>query len=260
VWKKDMTRLVILCVDGLDPDLASKNNFSMRYESRLSIPVELYGVTGQPWTPRVWPSIFSGELELYPLLGKKKSWLRLKISEFLISHGIRWRRNGLKITRWRDGVCKYRLIHMPRIAEDLVIDNYRSFLYHVPAVSNDFFYGNYPKYDDLEWEQFNMLALFSKYLDKDIAAIYTRIVDAKGHMYIEGNETSEKVLLEYYRQVFELVDTLKEWGAVMLISDHGTIGDHTEHAYLGCTESVHAISVLEVRRDIEGILGGGNEN
>lgn len=255
-----MTRLVILCVDGLDPDFASDNNFGMEYESRLSIPVELYGVTGQPWTPRVWPSIFSGELELYPLLGKKKSRLRLKIRKFLISHGIRWSRDGLKITREREGTRKYRLIHMPRIAEDLVIDNYRSFLYHVPAVSNDFFYGNYPKYDDLEWEQFNMLALFSKYLDKDIAAIYTRIVDAKGHMYIEGNETSEKVLLEYYRQVFELVDTLKEWGAVMLISDHGTIGDHTEHAYLGCTEPVHAISVLEVRRDIEGILGGGNEN
>lgn len=256
-----MTKLVMLCVDGLDPDLASDNNFSMEYESRLSIPVELYGVSGQPWTPRVWPSIFSGELELYPFLTKETNWLRLKARRFLISHGIWWYRNGLKITRKREGKrVGTRLIHMPRIAENLVIDNYRSFLYHVPAVSNDFFFGNYPKYDDLEWEQFNVLALFSRYLDHDICALYTRMLDVKGHMYIEENEMTEKVLLEYYRQVFELVDIIKGRDVVMLISDHGTIGDHTEYAYLGCTEPVHATSVLEVRRDIEGILGGGSED
>ena len=247
-----MTRLVILCVDGLDPDFASENNFSMEYESRMSIPVELYSEMGSPWTPRVWPSIFSGELELYPFL-KKTNWLRLKIRKFLVSHGITWRRDGLKITRKRHG---YRLIHMPRIAENLVIDNYRSFLYHVPAVGSDYFYGTYPAYVELEWEQFNVLASFSRYLDHDICAVYTRIIDHKGHRYIEGNKVSEKILFEYYKQVFELVDMIKGRGTIMLISDHGTLGKHTDYAYLGCTEPVHATSVLEVRRDIERILDG----
>jgi len=247
-----MSKLLILCVDGLDPSFASDNGFNMEYEVKLSVPSELCTQVGRPWTPLVWPSLFSGELELNYLVVKKTNRLRLKVRNFLISCGIQWRRDGFRIALKRK--VGYRLIHMPRVAESLVIDDYTSFLYHVPCVSNDYFYGIYPDYAELEWAQFNVMALFSKYLDKDIVAIYTRIIDSKGHAYIEGNEISEDVLRRYYREVFELVDILKGWGDVMLLSDHGTVGDHTESAYLGCTRPVKAESVLDVREDIESIL------
>ena len=43
----------------------------------------------------------------------------------------------------------------------------------------------------------------------------------------------------------------------MIVSDHGIVdGEHTDHAYLGCTEPVKASSILEVRHDIELILRG----
>ncbi len=251
-------KLLILCVDGLDPGFAKEHGFSMEYQSTLSIPKELYK-DGKPWTPFVWPSIFAGKIEvdqaLHQLvLAKKTNWLRLLIRQFLISRGISWTRVGTK-TVWK-GESPGRLIHMPRVAKDLVVDDYTSFLYHVPCVSNDYFYGRYLKYAELEWEQFNTLASFSRYIDKDIVALYTSLLDKRGHSYIEGNRSSEEVLLGLYKSVFNLVDLLGGVGNIMLVSDHGTIGNHTPVAYLGCTSPIRAQSVLEVRNDIERILGG----
>lgn len=249
-----MTKLLILCVDGLDPDFASENGFSMEYESKLSVPLELYKPqSDEPWTPFVWASIFAGRIEIDLSLYKTVMPLRLKIRRFLISHGIRWSRKGFKIYSADKPVHK--LIYMPRTAENLVVDGRKSFLYHVPCVSYDYFYGNYPGYAESEWEQFNVFASFSRYLEKDIVALYTRIIDHKGHRYFDKKGDTAQVLREYYKQVFELVAILGKGGTVMVVSDHGTIGVHTKHAYLGCTEPIFATSILEVREDMERILG-----
>ena len=59
-------------------------------------------------------------------------------------------------------------------------------------------------------------------------------------------------LIREYRGVFSLAQMLS--GNVMLLSDHGCLGTHTDHAYLGCTQPVYADSVIDVREDIEQIL------
>jgi len=143
---------------------------------------------------------------------------------------------------------------MKPIVKENVLDNYNSFTYHIPAVSYDYFYGSDDLYDLQEWKQFNLLSMYLASLNFDISAIYCRIIDHAGHNFIEGNEKSLNKLLHLYREVFYLAETVAKFGDVILVSDHGTIGDHTENAYLGCTRPVKAESILDVREEIERIL------
>lgn len=246
-----MSRLVILCVDGLDPDFASENGFSLPYERRLTIPKELY-CNGLPWTPRVWPSIFAGRIEVYPdIFGYS---YRKRISKWLVAHGIRWYRSGLKIRFTEPKDITPNFIRMKPIVKETVLDSYNSFTYHIPAVSYDYFYGGDDLYNLQEWKQFNLLAICLASLNFDIVAVYCRIIDHAGHNFIEGNDESLKKLLHLYREVFYLAETVAKFGEVILVSDHGTISDHTEMAYLGCTRPIKAESILDVREEIERIL------
>jgi len=278
-----MSKLLILCVDGLDPDFASDNGFSLPYERRLEIPKELY-LDGIPWTLSVWPSIFSGKIEAYPnpslwpsiFSGKMgvfpnpkpvKITFKKRIREWLWAHGIKWYRSGLRISFSKPkeppkppnppkppDPTKWVLIPIKPIVEETVLDNYNSLTYHIPAVSCDYIYGGDDPYEMQEWQQFNLLVMYLTSLNFDIAAIYCRIIDHKGHLYIEGNEASLNKLLHLYREVFYLAETVAKSGDVILVSDHGTIGDHTESAYIGSTRPLKAKSVLDVRADIESIL------
>jgi len=57
-----MVKLVILCVNGLDPSYARDLGFpKMPYESKLEIPKELYH-NNIPHTQLVWPSMLSGRI------------------------------------------------------------------------------------------------------------------------------------------------------------------------------------------------------
>ena len=254
-----MSKLLILCVDGLDPRLASENGFCLPYEKQLAIPKELYW-KGAPWTPRVWPSIFAGRIEIFPEIfeiNTVRKRIRKGIRKLLLDHGIRWYRSGLKIhfdEKKARSERVYHFIRMKPIVEETVLDNYNSFTYHLPAVSHDYIYGGDNLYNLQEWRQFNLLAMYLISLNFDIAAVYCRIIDFRGHSYIEGNEDSLKKLLHLYREVFYLAETVAKYGDVMLLSDHGTLGGHTNMAYLGCTRPVKAESVLDVREDIERIL------
>lgn len=252
-----MSKLLILCVDGLDPSLASENGFCLPYEKQLAIPKELYW-KGVPWTPRVWPSIFAGRIEVFPEIfeiNTVRKGIRKEIRKLLLDHGIRWYRSGLKIHfDETKAPLSYRFIRMKPIVEETVLDNYNSFTYHLPAVSHDYIYGGDNLYNLQEWKLFKLLAMYLTSQNFDIAAVYCRIIDFRGHRYIEGNEDSLKKLLHLYREVFHLAETVAKYGDVMLISDHGTLGGHTNMAYLGCTRPVKAESVLDVREDIESIL------
>ena len=82
---------------------------------------------------------------------------------------------------------------------------------------------------------------------------YTHIIDGLSHR--------EQPLDPFYLDLSNHVKMLRRLTdiEIMLLSDHGSTvkGDHTDFAYLGCTQPVTAENVLEVRKDIENILNAG---
>jgi hypothetical protein len=81
----------------------------------------------------------------------------------------------------------------------------------------------------------------------DLSVAYCHLPDIIGHL--------EKPLEDTYLDVHHHAKMLSKNRPVMLVSDHGCLnGEHTHHAYLGCTEPVEAENVLKVRADIGRIL------
>lgn len=249
--------MLILCVDGIDPDLAAEHNLKMPYERKLTIPRELY-ITGPdnpgiPWTPHVWGSIFAGRIEVYPdfrTFKRSINPLRNYVRKYLLKNNIKWHRSGFTIKRAPIRDDTFRRIK-PVITEN-VLDRYLSLDVHIPAISHDYFYGGDDSYRDAEYKMFLVLASMLQYSMMNLSAIYTRKIDIMGHRVTQEKGMDE--LLNYYDQVFAEANSLK--GNIMLLSDHGCIESHTDHAYLGCTQPVYANSVLEVRKDIERIVDG----
>ena len=180
-------RLLVLCVDGLDPDLASEHGFKMPYERRLSIPRELYGKWQHdptPWTPHIWGSMFAGRIEVYPdhRPSAHINPVRRRVRNFLLRRGIRWHRNGLKIRK--EGFGEATFIRLKPIITENVLDHYNSLDYHIPAISHDYFYGADAEYDDAEYKLFTVLATAMQNYPLDLVALYTGKLDHVAHRVV----------------------------------------------------------------------------
>ncbi len=248
--------MIILCVDGLDPDLASEWGFKMPFNKKLEIPEILFSYGGYPWTPHVWGSIFAGRNEIYPDFRLDKgNPVRVKLRMRLIKHGIRWHRKGLTIRRPTQETSK-KMRHkasytrLEPIIQENLLDHWNSFDYNIPAVSYDYIYGVDGSYVKNEYRLFNLLAIALQKIPYELSALYTRKIDHLGHNVV--GEKGMNNLLNGYKDVFGLANMLS--GDVMLISDHGTLGNHTFHAYMGCTKPINANSVIEARKDIDRIM------
>ena len=134
--------LLILCVDGLDPDYAASMGFSMEHERKLKIPKELYH-NGEPLTLHIWPSIFTGKVLRYKGLEEIKSETsgpRLRLRKWLLSHGIKWKRDGIKVTKYEEPTPdtykpKWKVY---QTETDTILGNYDSYTWNIPGVSPSF--------------------------------------------------------------------------------------------------------------------------
>lgn len=241
-----MAGLVVLCVDGLDPDYANKLGFpKMPYESRLEIPKELY-INGFPHTQLVWPSMLSGRKIIKELANWHDVFLpeiRLPIRRFLHGHGIKWKR-GKEEKTWR--------VSPMNINIETVADRYNSVMWNIPTICPEFIY-QFPGPDEMlrygrhEFEIWKIVSYGMCLYPYDLSLAYCHLPDILGHL--------EKPLEDIYLDIHHQAMRLSKHRSVMLVSDHGCLnGEHTHHAYLGCTEPIEAENVMEVRADIERIL------
>jgi len=236
-------KLVILCVDGLDPDYAKELGFpKMPYESKLDISKELYD-NGVPHTLFVWPSMFSGRKVVTELTEFRDIWLseiRLPIRRFLHKLGIRWRKKG----KW--------MVNPINMNIETVADRYNSIMWNIPTICPEFVFG-FPDHDYMlrygrhEYEIWKIISYGMCLYPHHLSLAYCHLPDILGHL--------KKPLEETYLDIHHHAKMLSKYRSVMLVSDHGCLdGEHTHHAYLGCTEPVEAERVLEVRADIERII------
>jgi len=223
----------------------------MEHERKLEIPKELYH-NGEPQTLHIWPSIFTGKVLRYKGLEEIKletGGPRLRLRKWLISHGIKWNRDGIKVKKFEEPTPdtykpKWKVY---QTETDTILDNYDSYAWNIPGVSPSFILGgntNHYKQDHHRWK---ILSRGLSAYHMELAAIYTAYLDWLGHWM-------SPLKLPYF-EVFDLANSIGRNIPVMLVSDHGCInGQHTHNAYLGCTHAVRARSVIEVHEDIVRIL------
>jgi hypothetical protein len=220
--------MILLCVDGIDPDLVQefgwenlfKNNYSLKIPQECYVPDPELGST--PHTTRVWPTIFSGKIIDYGLI--KREGARKMVHDLMVRARITWKAKP-----------SFRLFPSNLDLETL-FDNYDSFTWNLPS-----------KRELWMWILMTQGASITIY---PLQAFYLRYVDYVGH-------NRPKDLRDAYNHVFLHAADLKKKGDVILLSDHGCKeGLHTERAYLGSDHEFNAEWVHELRADFERILDG----
>ena len=240
-------QLSVLCVDGLDPDYAKEIGYPrMPYESKMDIPKTLYH-NNVPHTQLVWPSMLSGKCVTNAITNLQPKFLkgiRLPIRKFLHSHGIKWLRDKKNAKRWG--------INPSNVGLQTVADDYNSVMWNVPTICPEFVC-KFPspelmlEYGRHEYRVWKIISFGMCFYNYELNFSYCHLPDILGHL--------EKPLKNIYLDIHYHARTLSKYGDVMLVSDHGCIdGEHTEHAYLGCTKPVRSENVLDVRDDIVNIL------
>ena len=237
-------KLLILCVDGFDPDYAEENGYArFPYQRKLSIPKECYVMTEEgeaPHTTKVWPTIFSGK----PIgnMQKVRGPLRQRVHDFLVKKKVTW-----------DFAEKQYKVNPYNRELDLVFNHYNSFIWNIPTISPAWiaYFPSYNAYIDFvqkEYIQWQILSRGAIHYPFELIATYTRILDSWGHNKPEKLDTLYLDIVTYAEEISKHIPTI-------LVSDHGCLnGIHTHKAYIGSTEPVKANSVTEVRNDIETII------
>lgn len=241
-------KLIVLCVDGLDPDYAKELGFpKLAYESKLDIPRDLY-YEGVPITTLVWPSILTGRIldsEIKPAI--KLDWIRLPIRKLLHNYGIKWNRKTLllkKNIKWKSDPFNMEV--------ENVTHKYSNIMWNFPTICPEFISAAPSKeamlnFGRREYKVWKIITDGMCLYPYELSIAYCHLPDYLGHL--------KKPLESIYLDIHHQAERISKRRAVMLVSDHGCIdGKHTDHAYLGCTEPVKARNVLEVRDDIEKIL------
>jgi len=246
-------KLIVLCVDGIDPDHAKELGFpKMPYESKLKIPKDLYH-GDVPHTVFVWPSMLSGRItttarehlpDPYDVYFRG---IRIPIRRFLHDHGIKWSRKKSK--KKRNGKWG---VNPMNLNIETVADSYNSIMWNIPTicpecVSRSPSIEEMLKYVRKQYKIWKILTLGMYLYPYDLSLVYCHLPDTLGHLKLPV----EDIYLDIHNHAMRL----SKHRAVMLVSDHGCLdGYHTHHAYLGCTEPIEAENVMEVRADIERIL------
>jgi len=265
-------KLIVLCVDGLDPDYARELGFpKMSYESKLKIPKELY-YCGVPHTQLIWPSMLSGRIVTSKIVIAKSRpnillrEIRLPIRRLLHKFGIRWK--SKKVWKLKkeimnvnpsnaeiEKVVEKWSINPSNVDIETVADKYNSIMWNIPTISPEFISG-YPDHNKMlgygrrEYRIWKIITYGMCLYPYDLAVAYCHLPDILGHL--------EKPLEDIYLDIHHHATMLSKYRPLMLVSDHGCLArEHTHHAYLGCTEPIEAQCVLEVRDNIERILAHG---
>ncbi len=251
--------LAILCIDGFDNDLVDFFKLNMTYEERLTIPRELFR-RDQPFTPNIWGSMFTGDIFVHSDskyigetgLGK----LRLIIRHFLHDNSIRWFRSGLNFWKDKDSLVQYGSFEpnyfiWRKEVEKSVFDDYHSFIYAIPSVSDNYMFTS--ETGDLErYEVFKLLCETIWRYNYELVGLYTHYIDYKAHWTLER---TKKNLFQHYVQVHSLAKGLESKGHdVIVVSDHATLFNHKNYAYIGATFPFEAESVLDVYQVIKEYL------
>lgn len=251
----DDKMLLVMCVDGLDPGLAATLGLHMEYEAALTIPKELY-YNGSPHTLHIWPSIFTGKISLYPgLADSEMSEFRINIRKWLISHGIRWRREGIIIRRAfneRLGQPRW-AVKNPSVDKTILDSCLNSFIWNIPGVSEGFIMGVSDSYLKAQYEIWAFLVRMLPFSNFNVAAVYTHIIDILAH------KIRKKEVHDLYKHIFVEAKTQSKKCDVLLISDHGCCpvkGRHTELAYAGANFPFEASTVLDIANVILKKVGG----
>ncbi len=241
-----VVQMIILCVDGIDPDLVQEFGWGklFKYNYSLSIPPECYvpdkELGSTPHTTRVWPTIFSGQIIDYGLT--RRSGARKKIHDALVRMGITWKR----------GKPKFRVAPTNRDLET-IFDDFHSFTWNLPTMDPEWL-ATFPSYEAFvehckrELWMFMLMTRGAVNSVFPLNAFYVRYVDFIGH-----NEPEK--LRGAYDNIFQHASELKKKEDVILLSDHGCdAGLHTEQAYFGSDYPIHAESVHELRDELERIF------
>lgn len=242
-------KLLILCVDGFDPDYAAEHGFDkFRHSAKLTIPNECYVETldgPQPATAKVWASIFSGKAIEEGATVRRG--LRKIAHRQLVKMGATW-----------SGKPRYSVGPFNEHLET-VFTGRDAFLWNIPTISPEWI-ARFPDYESLrrycrrEYKQFIVIGLgLSVAQAWDVGAIYTRRLDEQGHNepdnidWIYDHVSSEAWRMGEKQRAHE--------AHLIIISDHGCLdGRHTDHAYIGATFPFEASSILDIRGVIEEAL------
>ena len=261
--------LLVLGVDGLCPERAEELGYpSMPHEQTLSIPEELY-FKGNPHTLKIWPSMFHGkaiDIDLQKVLDAvyERDTLDYRLRQFMIKIGIKRLLNRTKVNyrkvvpknvglQWRAYPSSFGL--------ETVLDHYDSISWNIPGLSPECIIG-YPDLDLIvpyikrEYNNWKHITVGMSIRPRRLNVAYTHIIDGLSHR--------TQPLDPFYLDISNHVKMLSRLSdiEIMLVSDHGATpdGEHTDLAYLGCTQPISAETVLDVRRDIENILDAGSRD
>jgi hypothetical protein len=244
-------KLIILCVDGFDPEYAEAHGFDkFRYSGQLDIPEECFIESPdgpQPTTGRVWPTIFSGKVHAHSLIERKgaRKWAH----DWLLSRGISWTRGrpSYQVNPWNERL-------------DTVFTGRLAYTWNLPTISPEWIvrFPDMARLMEYCRREFSTYELISRGLASlgpyELGAVYTRIVDAWGHF--KKAEDMEFIYSEVSAEAWRLGEIQRGRGdELLLLSDHGCLnGVHTDKAYIGATFPFEASNILDVRGVIEGVL------
>ena len=141
---------------------------------------------------------------------------------------------------------------------ETILDQYGSLSWNIPGLDPEYIVGH-PSLESMipylrkEYQIWKRVALGMCLKPHRLNVAYTHIIDGLSH----GKEPPNPVYLDnsnHLKKLSNLSDI-----EIMLGADHGVAADgqHTDHAYLGCTRPVFADTVLNVRKDMERILEAG---
>ncbi len=245
-------KLIILCVDGFDPDYAEAHGWNkFRHSARLDIPEECFIETPdgpQPATGKVWPTIFSGKVQAHSLIERKgpRKWGH----SLLLRHGVRWTRDR-------------RAYHVNPWNEDLetVFTDRLAFTWNLPTISPEWVVrfpdmARLKEYTNREFRTYEMITqgMLSRGSAYELGAVYTRVVDVWGHF--KKAEDMKYIYSQVANEAWRLGQSQRATNdELLMISDHGCLnGVHTDKAYIGATFPFQAENILDIRGVIEGVL------
>lgn len=247
-------KLLVLCVDGFDPDFAMRHDYDrFRFSSKVSIPRGCYSETldgPQPATGKVWPSILSGRI--YDQAATVRKGARKIIHDLLMKAGISW-----------SGKKKYSVNPWNRDIET-VLTGRNAFTWNLPTISPEWL-ARFPDLEEIvafcerEYQIFRFLArgLVTEAHGFELGMIYTRTLDAWGHFtHLKGELDMRRLYQDISSEAWRISQKqLARDKHLMMISDHGCLdGKHTDHAYIGATFPFEAESILDFRSVIEEVL------
>jgi len=237
--------LILLCVDGIDPNLVHEFGWDRLFNFNYSIKIpsgcykESPEIGPTPYTLRVWPTIFSGRIIDYDAI--RRMGIRKLVHDLLVRVGITWKGKP------KYGIGPYNL------GLETIFDEYPSFTWNLPTMNPEWLINfpdieTYVKFSKRELRMWLLMTLGASYFDTPIQAYYLRYVDCIGHHHPDE-------LRKAYNTIFLHASDLKKKADVILLSDHGCKdGLHTEQAYLGSDYPFNAEWVHELRADFKRIF------